>query len=198
MPEPTTYHRMALKMTTPFAKEGGAQQEWESKFALTGTVPLTQADAEATALDLWQPIQKTTSPATSLIGWTYWPAGSTVNTMSNGYSIGTHVGNNQYYLTPSTKSPNQLEVVALCRAHVGVNTKGRPIYLYKHIHDVLSDSAGHLAPPLGSFGDFLAKWNTGSGPNNLLPCAPASGGTGTFSVAAGLFTRQMRRGSKKP
>lgn len=198
MTEPTTYHRMALKMSSPFAKEGGAQQEWECKFALTGVTELTQTTAEATALDLWQPIQKTTSPATSLIGWTYWPSGSTVNTLSNGYALGTHQGNNQYYLTPSTKWGNQLEVCALCRAHVGVNSKGRPVYLYKHIHDVLSDTPGHLAPALGTQGDFLNKWNTGSGPNNVIPCAPLSGGTGTFEVASGLFTRQMRRGSKKP
>lgn len=195
MSDPDTYHRIVLKLSTPFAKEGGQRQDWQLKFSLSGSQTLDQADAEATALDLWSCPKSLCSGQTSLMGWTYYPAGSQIGAASNSYNVGDHVGDRSYYNSPGSQFQNQLEVVALLRAPAGRSSKGRNKYLYKHIHDVGSTVQGVLGggPATGtSIG--VAKWNTGCGPNSLRPCSPSDGTIGTWTINNNLYTRQMRRG----
>jgi len=194
----TTYQRIALTFSTPFAKHGGAQQEWDLLFSLSGTQILNQADAEATALDLASVPLSLATPNTYLLSWLYYPQGSTSNTLGGTFNPSDHVGTKTAYSSPGNTDATQLEVIALLKAPVGHSVKGRAKYLYKHCHDVLMsiNNTGQIAP-LNPMSTVLAKWNTGSGPNNVRPCSPSDGTIGNWSIANALYTRQMRRGVKK-
>lgn len=193
MADPDTYNRIVLKMATPFTKLGETGHIWSVKFSLSGVDLTSSSDAEATALDLFAPIKHMTTGETSLVNWLYYKQGSEVNTYQGSYSPGTHSGD----LTAYSGSPTfcQLEVCALARCPVGVNSKGRAKYLFKYIHDISqSPSPGELST-IADETTLLAPWNTGSGPNELVPVDPTTGLQGTgWTIHPALYTRQLRRG----
>lgn len=195
MSDPTTYQRITLKLASPFAKYGETQHQWSVKFSLSGTNLTNFSDAEATALALWHPIRDITNGGTSLIGWLHYAPGSDVNGMQASYPYGEYPGTAAAYT--GTVEPQQLEVVCLARCPVGVNTKGRAKYLFKHIHDVNQGATQGVLATLGSASATLTPWNDGAGPESLVPVDPTtgvSGGPWTFHTA--LYTRQLRRGQK--
>lgn len=196
MSDPTTYHRITLRMASPFAKYGEDQHIWTVKFSLSGDTSLDEADAEATALDLWAPIQQLTQESTSLIGWLYYNAGSATNAWNGSYEYGVHNGNQGAYSGDSYAQ--QLEVCALARCPVGSNSRGRAKYLFKHIHDALQGATQGELATVTDWTDVLSKWNTGAGPESLVPVDPTTGVQGgPWSVSDNLYTRQLRRGEKK-
>lgn len=197
MSDPTTYHRIVLKFQSPFTKRGETGQYWTLKFSLSGSALTSSSDAAATALDLATDVLKFNSDGTSYVGWRYYAAGSSVNMWSGDFSPGTHTGNAEAYASGDDLNYQQLEVVALARCYVKQSSKGRPVYLMKHIHDVYSgDTAGNLAT-LNS--GQLSHWNSGAGPDELVPVDPTTGQAGTgWSVHTALYTRQLRKGVKPP
>ena len=186
-------------MQSPWNLPGQTVHVWHNKFNLSGTVAFSQADGEATALDLWQPIASLCSAGTSLIGWSYYAPGATVSSLGATYTAGTHAGTRAAYGTPGALASCQLEVCALCRAPVGRNTRGKEVYLRKWVHDVAAESAdpntiGQLVNPA----TVLGKWNTGSGPHNVVPVDPTGGAQGgPWTVETHLFTHPLRRGPRR-
>lgn len=198
MAEPLTYQRITLKFSSPFPKKSDGVQEWQVKFSLSGANLSSQADAEATALDLFKPIQRLTSPNTSLIGWVHYPTGSAINDFQESYAIGAHPGNYGGYTDVAHSNNCQLEVIALAKCRVGTNSKGRAAYLFKHIHDVLCVASGGQLAVRESDATIMAEWDTGAGPHALVPVAPRNGTQGgPWVLDEALYTRQLRRGQKK-
>lgn len=156
------------------------------------------AEAEQTALDLWQPIAGMTSPQTSLIGWSYYEAGSKVASSGTSYAPSTHVGTHLAY-DQANAAPQQLEVCILAVAPCGKNSRGKQVYLRKWIHNVLADKTDpntHCA--LLNATNLLDAWNQGSGPHKLVPCDPTGGATGgPWAIQTHLYTHQLRRGPKR-
>lgn len=195
--DPTTYSRITLKLTTPFTKYAEEAHIWSVKFSLSGAALTTSAEAEAVALDLWTPIQKLTSGATNLLSWLYYAPGSAVNDFNMTYTPGTHTGTWGAYSGGSV--PAQLEVCAMLRCPVGVNSLGRTKYLFKHIHDCALSSS--TAGDLGTITDpsaVLEQYNSGAGSELLVPVDPTTGVSGgPWSIHTAAYTRQLRRGQKK-
>lgn len=195
MSDPTTYHRVTLKMASPFAKYGESAHIWSVKFSLSGGSDLDESDAEATALALWAPIQQLCTAATSLVGWLYYNAGSSTNAWQGTYEIGEHVGNQGAY--SGEQYGQQLEVIVLARCPVGVNSKGRAKYLFKHIHDVVQGATAGEHSTITDPTDVLENWNSGSGPESLVPVDPTTGvAGGPWTLQLPTYTRQLRRGEK--
>jgi hypothetical protein len=196
--DPVTYQRITLKITTPFLKQGGAQHEWQMKFSLSGSTAMTQADAELTALDLWKPASHLCSARTQLIGWLYYQAGQATHTYQQTYAEGTHMATFDAYVTTNTNNNAQIEVVALVRAPNGLSTKGKPKYLFKHVHDIACDPNGDAIAARHDETTLLAPWNAGSGPHLLVPVSPTTGVQGgPWAIEGPAYTRQLRRGAKK-
>lgn len=196
MADPTTYSRIVLKMSSPYFREGGAYKTWTVKFNLSGAELTSQADAEATALDLAAPLLALGFTPSYLLGWLYYAPGSDVNKYQAVYEATDHPCTEAAYTGGG--HPAQLEVIALCRCPVGVNSKGRAKYLMKHVHAVMSDGSGGTLSALASPATLLDKWNTGSGPESLVPVDPTTGVQGgPWTIETGLATRQLRRGQKK-
>lgn len=196
MPEPTTYSRMTLKFTSPFAKYGESAHLWSIKFALSGAEITVQATADAVAQDLADGCRALATSETSFIGWLYYPPGGHVNTLSADYDSGTYPGTRSAYTDP-TGAAEQLEVCALLRCPVGRNSLGRSKYLFKHLHDVTGGSAGEIAA-LIDFDTTFAAWQTGAGPDSVVPVDPTTGVQGgPWTIHPALYTRQLRRGQKK-
>src|ERR1700734_1784598 len=135
MSDPTNYNRIILKFYTPFARKD-AEQEWQLKFNLSGVNIAESSAAEDVALGLAAPVLTLTSPNTYLGGWLYYPIGSSVNLFQGTYASTDHPGTGSAYDTIGDGNVQQLEVCALVHAVVGVSSKGRAVYLQKHIHDV--------------------------------------------------------------
>ncbi|HEX8869201.1 MAG TPA: hypothetical protein VF821_26310, partial [Lentzea sp.] len=76
MADPTTYHRFVLTFNSPWQLGTVTNHNWHSRFAVSGTITMTQADAETTALALAGPMFALCSPATSLVQWSYYPSGT--------------------------------------------------------------------------------------------------------------------------
>lgn len=196
MADPTTYNRMVLKLVSPFAKYDETEHIWSVKFSLSGAEITDESDAEATALDLWAPIAMLNQPATSLIGWLYYAPGSSVNKYQATYDAGVKPGTAAAYT--GANYVQQLEVCGLARCPVGVNSKGRAKYLFKHIHDVSGDDTGGMFAPIESGETILHNWNAGCGPDELVPVDPTTGVQGgPWTLQEALYTRQLRRGQKK-
>lgn len=197
MADPTTYHRIILKFQSPFTKRGETGQYWTLKFSLSGAALTSSADAEATASDLASDILGLVTPNTSWVGWRYYAAGSSVNEWGGDYAPSAHPGTEASY-AESDRVTQQLEVVALLRCYVKQSSKGRPVYLFKHVHDIAQSgtAAGELA---GTITNPLPHLNDGAGPNLLVPCDPTTGQTGTgWAPHTALYTRQLRKGVKPP
>jgi len=195
--DPTTYQRITLKFQTPYAREGGDYKEWTVKFALSGESLSSQSDADATALALADPVLSLASGATSYTGYLHYAAGSDVNDFQNTYAIGTYPGTFDGY-TGADKDPCQLEVCVLARAYVGINSKGRAKYLFKHIHDC-AQVAGSSGVTAAIEGTPLAAWSTGVGPHDLVTVDPTTGtASDAWTIHTALYTRQLRRGQKSP
>lgn len=196
MADPTNYQRITLKMSTYYARTA-AQKVWSLKFNLSGDTPLDYADFLTTADDLWRPVQRFTTGATSFIGALYYEIGSNVNTWAVDYPLDSSVGNTEAYSASGTDS--QLEVVVICRAKCGTSSLGRSKYLMKHIHDVQQGSSPGVVAPLEATATVLAEWITGAGPDSLVPVDPIGGAVGTpWEIDHALYTRQLRRGERPP
>lgn len=197
MSEPTTYSRIALKFVCPFARDDTSDKQWSVKFAISGAVIPSDTIAEEAALAIAQPILDLSSAGTSLIGWLYYPPGSSVNTYQATYATGTYPGTQDAYTTH--QEAQQAEVVVLARCPVGRNSLGRAKYLFKHIHNVPSASTVGTLNPLISETTTLAPWNEGVTSSNYVPVDPTTGVQGgPWTLAGALYTRQMRRGSRPP
>lgn len=197
MTEPTTYARMTLKMTTPFAKYGETKHIWSVKFALSGSTLGTADEAEAVALGLWNPIKKLTSGSTNLLGWLYYGTGDTVNLFNKTYEDGTYVGDWAAY--EDATDPQQLEVCALLRCPVGVNSKGRTKYLFKHVHDCGGTSTAGVLAAISDPSAVLAEYDSGAGSELLVPVDPTTGVQGgPWQIMSAMYTRQLRRGHRPP
>lgn len=197
MADPTTYHRILLKFQSPFTKRGETGQYWTVKFSLSGAALTSESAAEATATDLASDIRGLMTVDSSYVGFRYYPAGSSVNIYAADYAPGTHLGTQAAYASGDNLYGQQLEVCALARCYVKQSSKGRPVYLMKHVHDVFGGSTiGNLPTLIDS---PLPHLNGGAGPSSLVPCDPTSGQTGTgWSVHPALYTRQLRKGTKPP
>lgn len=194
MPDVDTYQRITLKFETPYARRGGADQQWQLKFSLSGVDMTDHTTIATTASDLAAPILLLCSPNTSYCGFLYYQHGSNVNYYQESYDYGDNPGSGDGYISGGSGRTTQLEVCALARAHVGVSAGGKPVYLMKHIHDVyeLADSPGVLEPPLA---DVLTVWSTGVGPNDLVTISPTTGDASEpWTIDSALYTRQLRRG----
>lgn len=197
MADLNTYNRVVLTMQSPFAKGGVSSHKWSLKFSLSGTA-MVPADVEPTGLDLFDPVSKLCSSNTSLIGILGYPPGSDVNIANLSYAVGHNTGAHNAY-TPGGVT-QQLEVCAVCRAPVGLNVKGKKVWLHKYVHDVWASPTNSqvLQDILGPQAAVFAKWQTGAGPHSLLVVQPSTGTpAGTWAVESPLFTRQLRRGQKK-
>jgi hypothetical protein len=198
MTDVVTYQRIVLKFQHAWNIGTETTKDWSVKFSLSGAVTMNDADAEATAIDLAQPIKQLTLASTSLIGFDYYPAGSHVATSFKAYTPGVHPGDGSAYSQSNTQL-QQLEVCAVARCPVGKNNKGKPVFLRKFIHGVVS-SAGdaNALNPRTSDAATLTPWNQGSGPNRLVPVRPMTGAQGSgWVMESHLYTHQMRRGAKR-
>ena len=193
MSDPATYNRFVLKFETPYARRGGANQLWQLKFAMSGDDLTSSADAEATAEDLAAPVLGLVTTETSWTGWLYYKHGSTVNDYNADYDYGVNPGTAAAYATGGGKS-TQLEVCMIAKARVGTSSKGKAVYLMKHIHDVVEASGGPGFLEEVTAGT-LDAWSTGCGPNNLVTVSPSTGDlSDAWTWDTALYTRQLRRG----
>ena len=198
MADSTQFHRFVLTMQSPWNLPGSTEHQWHNKFSVSGSINMNDADAEATALDLWQPIRDMTTNKTSLLGWSFYLSGSSVAQTVKSYAAGVHTGTLGAYVSNAAPSC-QLEVCILARSPVGKNTLGKPVYLRKWIHDVLaSPTDPNSHEPLVSESGTLAKWNAGAGPHQVVPVDPTSGDAGSgWVLEQHLFTHQLRRGPRR-
>jgi hypothetical protein len=198
MADSTTFHRFVLTMQSPWNLPGSTVHDWHCKFSVSGTITMTDTDAEATALELWTPIQDCVSSSTSLIAFDYYPSGSTVSTEGKTYAPGLHAGTQSAYID-KTGAKQQLEVCILARAAVGKNTLGKQVYLRKWIHDVLADPTDPNAIyGMTSPSSVLGAWNQGSGPHSVVPVDPTGGEQGgPWTFETHLYTHQLRRGPRR-
>jgi hypothetical protein len=185
-------------MQSPWNLPGVTVHSWHNKFSVSGSIDMSDADAEATALDLFQPIQFLVSVHTSLIAWSWYKSGSTVAATGKDYSPGTHAGTAGGYASGGDPR-QQLEVCALARSPVGKNSLGKPVYLRKWIHDVLGTAADpNVLSPMTNEATVLAKWNNGAGPHQVVPIDPTSGDAGAgWHFETHLYTHQLRRGPRR-
>lgn len=198
MPESVKYQRITLRFVSPWNLGNVIEHEWAVKFSLSGAVNTPQADLDATALDLAHPILMLTSAKTSLIGWDHYPIGSATHDYNLTYPKGTHMGDQGGF--SAGNAAQQLEVCVLAEAPVGYSTKGRPVYLRKWIHDVQGGPSdpNTIGALTASAAIILQKWNSGSGPHNLVPVSPTTGAQGgPWTLAQHLYTHQLRRGPVK-
>lgn len=194
------YQRFVLKMESPWSHPGQAVKHWQNVFNLSGSVSLLAGEMEATALDLFKPIQMLTTAQTSLIHWVYYPIGSNIKGGEQTYAPGTHPGNQTGYTNPASTYTSMLEVAALCRSPGNLNSRGKRVYLRKWVHDVIHDAgnANQLAGLATGAGDPMHIWNSGAGPKLLVPCDPDDGFIGgPWTVELPLRTHQIRRGVKR-
>jgi hypothetical protein len=198
MADSVKFQRFILKMQSPWNLPGQTEHIWHNKFSVSGSISMTQEDAEATALDLWQPIAGLTSSKTSLVGFSYYESGNKVATYAVPYAAGTHNGTLGGYTTNADPGC-QLEVCALARNPVGVNSLGKEVYLRKWIHDVLSTpSDPNALAPRTNDSLLLSQWNHGSGPHAVVPIDPTSGDQGPgWQLETHLYTHQLRRGPRR-
>jgi hypothetical protein len=198
MTDSKTYQRIVLDMESPWNLQGDSTHVWHNKFSLSGTIAMSAADAEATALDLWTPISALTGATTSLVGWSYYMAEQTVAAFGNTYATGTHVGTRNAF-TAGLSYGQQLEVCVLAQAPCGKNSRGKTVYLRKWIHDAAAESTDpNTIAPLASPATLFAKWDHGSGPHSVVPVDPTGGTAGTpWTAHTHLYTHQLRRGPRK-
>jgi hypothetical protein len=193
-----TYQRIVLDMQSPWNLGTETNHVWHNKFSLSGSIAMNPTEAEATAIDLWQPLASLCSLQTSLVGWSYYLPGKSVSEFGLTYDAGVHVGTRNAYDIP-IGPVMQLEVCALAIAPCGRNSRGKQVYLRKWIHDVTSgtdqpNSLGHIPDPT----TVLTKWNHGSGPHSVVPVDPTGGAAGgPWTLQNHLYTHQLRRGPKR-
>jgi hypothetical protein len=198
MADSTAFHRFVLQTTSPWNLPGQTDHKWHNKFSVSGTIEMNAADAEATAIALWDPIRRVTTPKSSLTYWSYYPSGTNVALHAGVPAAGATVGDSSGYASVSDPE-QQLEVTIVARCPVGTNSRGKEVYLRKWIHDVRSspgDPNSH-----GGFTDeavILGNWTTGSGPHAVVPIDPTSGNPGgPWTIETHLYTHQLRRGPRK-
>jgi hypothetical protein len=197
MAESVRYHRIRLDMTSPWNYGGETRHTWSVKFSLSGATALDQADFEATAIDLFAPIAALTTNQTYLESATYYESGSSVSALAWTPTVGLYRGTAAAYA--SQTMVQQLEVCNLCECPVGRNSKGRQVYLRKWVHNAIASAGDPNTTGASTSTDpsLFAKWNTGSGPNSLVPVDPTDGMQGTgWVLNTHLYTHQLRRGNK--
>lgn len=193
MADPDTYNRVTLKFETPYARRDGDHQQWTLKFSLSGDDLTSSADAEEVALALAAPVLGIVTANTSLVGWLYYPHTTDINLYQATYEYGARPGTAAGY-TEEGGVETQLEVCALWKAEVGVSSKGKAVYLMKHIHDILQSPTGVGTLASVDFTPFAA-WTTGLGSHDLVTVSPSTGAlSSAWTVDGALYTRQLRRG----
>jgi hypothetical protein len=193
-----TYQRITLDMESPWNLQGDTVHVWHNKFSLSGSISMAEAEAEATALALWQPIAALVSPKTSLVGWSYYLAGSKTSASGTSYAPGTHAGTRNAYAAGLSYG-QQLEVCVLATSAVGKNTRGKQVYLRKWIHDAAaSETDPNSIAALNSPSTLFTQWDHGAGPHSCVPVDPTDGTQGApWEAATHLYTHQLRRGPRR-
>jgi len=190
------YRLYRLDMVSPWNFPGATTHEWSVKFSVSGNGPQPAGEQEATALDLWYPISRTTLPGTYLAGWSYYDPGAKVASGGATYTSAQHVGDGGAYT--STTLIQQLEVCLVARCPVGKSSRGKTVYLRKWIHNTVcatGDPNSHN--PIVNATSILSKWATGCGPSLLVPVSPTTGVQGgPWTFEQHLFTHQLRKGPK--
>jgi hypothetical protein len=192
------FHRFVLTMQSPWNLPGQTEHKWSCKFSVSGSIDMNDADAEATAMDLWKPIRDLTSNLTSFVSWSFYLSGQNVSNSGAVYAPGIHTGTLGAYSSNAAPTA-QLEVCILARSPVGKNTLGKPVYLRKWIHDVLQSTGDpNSHEPLNNASLTLTPWNAGAGPHQVVPVDPTSGDAGSGWVLENhLYTHQLRRGPRR-
>lgn len=192
------FQEFVLVFESPWNLGSATTHKWSHGIYVTGTIDHTDAEAEAAALDLASVTLQLAQSHTSLVQAKYYKSGSLVSTWEKIYAPGTHAGTAAAYADISGSKPQQLEVAAVAHCPIGINTKGKEIYLRRYFHDVLAASDPNSLAALAGV-DPLTIYNTGAGPHKVTPCSPTSGhaGTGPWVMEHHLFTHQLRRKKKK-
>lgn len=196
MPDPTTYHRMVLTFNAPRLYDKGASQDWSLKFSLSGAAIAGEDPASVTAIDLAQPALLLSSPSCWLKEWRYYAAGSTVALYSGSFDDTANPATGGGWDSFSDLVQQQTEVCA--HAYVatgGRSSTGKPTYLSKSIHYV-AGAVGDNGVVAGTlYGDPFDNWNSGSGPDSVVPVSPTTGEVPTtaWAIRPWLATRQMRK-----
>ena len=197
---PTLAQAFRLEFNSPWNKLGEEEQTWSVKFHTTGTGMSSQAEAEAHAIAFAEYILGAVPDTTYLSRWIHYPVNSTVNDYLADYGSGAHQGTLAAYTSPPS-SFQMLEVCHLWRCAAGKNSKGRLKYLFKYVHNAAPDQSVGFTndTPAPYTTGYLAELTTGVGPNDLVTTLPdGTPVTGDWEVAPRLYTRQLRRGTKKP
>jgi hypothetical protein len=192
-----TYQEFVLTFQSAWNLAGQTEKRWSQSFYVSGTITHSAADAEAAALALAGPSLALARASTSLIGWTYYDTGATTASQEKTYAPATHPGSGSAYVATGA-AEQQLEVAAVAHCPVGVNTKGKEVYLRKYFHDVLAENSDpNTLRSLTNPSTFLDVFNHGAGPHNVVPVSPSKGTEGgPWTMETHLFTHQMRRGKK--
>jgi hypothetical protein len=195
MADPTTYHRVKLDWICPKLGKTTALHTWSQKFSLSGAAIPDLTAFEATALDLAAPTLMLGLPGQYLSKALYYPAGATVSSMYVDYDSTDQPCTGSAWISIGPDNLQQSEVCVLATVGTGRSSStGKATYLHKYIHFVPGriDTDGVYAG--GVSVDPFVKWNTGSGPADLVPVSPTTGAipTNVWGFPPYLVTRQMR------
>jgi hypothetical protein len=197
--DPVTYQRITLRIQHPWNYAGENVHEWSVKFNLSGGQALLQTEIEPTVVDLFEPIKLLSRSDGHLVEARYYPPEGHSATWFKLYAATDHPCTQAAYT--NLQHQQQLEVSVLARAPIGKSATGKPVFLRKWIHGILADASNPNAMAAienGTEATVLNRWNTGSGPRQIVPVDP-TGGTqgGPWTFEPHLFTHQLRRGPKR-
>lgn len=168
------YNRIRLNYQCPWDLATGGVETYSNMFVLTGATALADlATAEATALDLHEPIRQLSNSGAYLLSWSYYAPNSHTATFQQSYAAGVKPCNGSAF-SPTNSNQQQAEVCILCVGPTDKNSRGKQVYLRKFIHWVSASGSSNQHPST-IVGDPLTKWKTGAGPNLLVPIDPDSG-----------------------
>jgi hypothetical protein len=192
-----TYQEFVLTYNSPWHLGSLTNHNWSLAIYVSGTITHSAAEAESAALELASIGLALATPQTYLAKFNYYPAGSLISTVVKTYLATDHPGTRLAYVGPPFAG-QQLEVAAVAHAPIGVNSRGKEVYLRHYFHDVSCDpSAPSNLATLSDPGTMLKPFNTGAGPHAVVPVSPSNGKAGTWVMEAHAFTHQLRKGKKR-
>lgn len=191
------YNFIRLNLECPWNLYGQTVATYSNNFVLSGAAPLADADAEPTALDLFEPIRKLASSGAYLASFSYYHPNVGTAAVHKTYTPSQHPCDASAWNQPYEQS--QAEVCILAEGPTDKNTRGKQVYLRKFIHHVPhAVGDGNSIPASAVAGDPLAKWKNGAGPNLLVPIDADSGmQASSWTYHTHLYTRQFRKGKKR-
>ena len=194
----TRYQRIRLILNSPWNQDGKTSEDWSVMFSLSGSSDLLTAEMEQTAIDLFDPFKQLCMTNSFLKHWSFYPIGGKAATGFGDYVATDHPCTHSAFATASELQ--QLEVCALLEAPVGKSATGKPKYLRKWCHNIVSDGSGNTIKGFNTgvtWASILNRWNTGCGPRQLRPVSPTDGTIGTWTGRQQLHVHQLRKGVKR-